>query len=247
MRSIPSTQHFLTAALGLVSALILTGCASTGDKPSAGANASQPGRKFKAEDGRIIDIGKSSSADGGTKYDNPHMEKGKCWVAGGFDFNGYDTIYIAPTLSTAKFPNKPEDTMVHNIAKERLVSELVFKLNERKISANIVNKEADIKPNAKVLKLENTITEFSKGGGGARFWAGMYGAGQPVLRVQGKMTGGGTTLFTFEARRSGTSAGARMGGGYIKDEDIQIEDIRSMVLDLTDFMAAVAKKYPPKS
>lgn len=243
----PSEQYFITTALGLASALFLSGCASTGDKPSAGADSSQPGRKFKADDGRIIDIGKSTPADGGTRYDNPHMEKGKCWVANGFDFNGYDTLYLAPTLSTAKFPDKPEDTMVHNIAKERLVSELVLKLNERKIFANVVTKEADLKPGAKVLKLENTITEFSKGGGGARFWAGLYGAGQPVLRVQGKMADGAKPMFTFEVRRSGTSGGARMGGGYMKDEDIQIEDIRSMALDRTDFMAAVAKKYPPKS
>jgi hypothetical protein len=30
------------------------------------------------------------------------------------------------------------------------------------------------------------------------------------------------------------------------DEDIQTEDIRSMTLDLTDFMAAIAGKYTAK-
>ena len=179
-------------------------------------------------------------------YNNSHMEKGKCWVANGFDFNGYDTLYIAPTLSTAKFADKPEDTMVHNLAKEQLVSELVRKLNERKIFPNIVTKESDIKPGAKVLKLESTITEFAKGGGAARYFVGLYGGGQPILRVQGKLTEGDRALFTFEARRSGTSAGARMTGVFMKDEDIQIEDIRSLVLDLTDFMAAVARKYQPQ-
>jgi hypothetical protein len=94
-----------------------------------------------------------------------------------------------------------------------------------------------------VLKLENTIVEFVKGGGAARYFVGLYGGGQPVLRVQGKLTEGDKTLFTYEARRSGTSAGARMGGVFMKDEDIQSEDIRSMVLDLTDFMAALAGKY----
>jgi len=34
-----------------------------------------------------------------------------------------------------------------------------------------------------VLKLENTILEYSKGGGGARFWVGLYGGGQPMFRV----------------------------------------------------------------
>lgn len=147
--------------------------------------------------------------------------------------------------STAKFPDKPEDARVHNVARERLVADLFAKLNERKMFANVATKEADIKPGVKVLKLENAITEFSKGSaGGAFFLAGTFGAGQPVLRVQGKMTAAEKTVFTFEIRRSGTSAGARIG--FVKDEDILIQDLRSMVLDLTDFMAAVARKYQPK-
>jgi hypothetical protein len=60
------------------------------------------------------------------------------------------------------------------------------------------------------------------------------------------MTDGDKTVSTFEARRSGTSAGARVGGAFMKDEDIQIEDVRSMALDLTDFMAAIAGKYQPR-
>jgi len=95
--------------------------------------------------------------------------------------------------------------------------------------------------------MENTITEFSKGGGAARYFAGLYGGGQPILRVKGKMSDGDRTMFSYEARRSGTSAGARMLGAFKKDEDIQIDNIRSMVLDLTDFMSAIAKKYQPKS
>jgi Domain of unknown function (DUF4410) len=228
----------------LAGVAILSGCASTGDQSSAPPSPN----KFTADDGRIIDIGKSYPSEGGTRYDDPHMEKGKCWVADGFDFNGYDTLYIAPTLSTAKFNEKnEEEVMVHKLAKEHLVSELVLKLNERKLFPNVVTKESDIKLGAKTLKLENTITEFTKGGGAARYFVGLYGGGQPVLRVQGKMADGDKTVFTFEARRSGTSAGSRLGGVFMKDQDIQIEDIRSLVLDLTDFMAAVAKKYPPKT
>jgi len=199
------------------------------------------------DDGRTVDIGHSTPADGGTRYDDPHLEKGSCWVAEGFNFTGYDTIYIAPTVSTAKYPDKPEDKMVHDLAKENLVSELVRKLNERKLFANVVTRESDIKPDANVLRLENTITEFSKGGGGARYFAGLYGAGQPVLRVEGRLSAGDKPMFTFEGRRSGTSGGARLGGAFMKDEDIQIDDIRSLALDLTDFMAAVSGKYGPKT
>ena len=243
MKSIQFWLPSIRLTFPLFVALALAGCASTGDKPSAPPAPN----KFHADDGRVIDIGKSSPSEGGRVYNNPHMEKGKCWLAGDFNFTGYDTLYIAPTLSTAKFPDKPEDTMVHNLAKERLVSELVRKANERKLFANVVTQESEIKPDAKVLKMENTITEFTKGGGAARYFVGLYGGGQPVLRVQGVLKADDKAVFRFEVRRSGTSAGARMVGVAMKDEDIQIEDVRSMVLDLTDFMAAVAGKYRPKS
>ena len=239
------------AALALAFALLTGGCASpNGDHAQAStepaAKSSGTPRHFKTTDGRNITIGKATPADGGLRYENPHMEKGKCWIADGFNFNGYDTLYIVPTESTAKFPDKPADTMVHNLAKERLATELAVLLNQRGIFASVVTKESDIKPGAKVLKLSNTITEFSKGGGGARYFVGLYGGGQPVLRVEGKATDGGKTVFAYEARRSGVSAGARLNGAFAKDEDIQSEDIHSLVLDLTDFMAAVAGKYGPR-
>lgn len=244
-----STQLFrrnFCGASALLAILVFTGCASSGGK-SAGSSEPPSPNRFVATDGRTIDIGKSAPEDGGTRYNNPHMDKGKCWVAGGFDFNGYDTLYLAPTLSTAKFPDKPEDTKVHNLAKENLVTEIKRMVEGHKIFSSVVTKESEVQPGAKVVKLENTIIEFTKGGGAARYFVGLYGGGQPVLRVQGRMTDGDKTVFTFEARRSGVSADARMGGVFMKDEDIQIQDIRSMSLDLTDFMAAVSRKYKPKN
>ncbi len=235
--------RLLVTVASLAAALVLAGCASTGGESSAGAGA-QPSSKFKLADGRTVDIGTSSPAEGGgLNYKNRHLEK--CWLADGFDFNGYDTLYIAPVLSTAKFHQEnPEEVKVHDLAKENLVAELTRKINAKKIFNNVVTRESDLKPDVKSLKLENTITEFTKGGGAARYFVGLYGGGQPVLRVQGKITDGNKSLFTFEARRSGVSAGARMSGVFMKDEDIQMEDIRSMVLDLTDFVAIIAKKEP---
>ena len=61
------------------------------------------------------------------------------------------------------------------------------------------------------------------------------------------MTGGNQAVFTYEARRSGVSGNARLGGAFMKDEDIQIEDVRSLALDFGDFVAAVAGKYTPKN
>jgi hypothetical protein len=239
-----NTLKSLCAFLVIPTVAALVGCASTGGGSST--SGERAASKFKATDGRTIEIGKASASDGGTRYDNPHMEKGKCWVANGFNFAGYDTLYIVPTVSTAKFNEKnQEEVKVNAIAKQRLVSELDLRLKELGLFPAIVTKESDIKPGAKALKLENTITEFAKGGGAARYFVGLYGGGQPVLRVQGKLSEGDKPLFTYEARRSGVSAGARMTGVFMKDEDIQIQDIQSMVLDLSDFMAALAGKYSP--
>ena len=66
------------------------------------------------------------------------------------------------------------------------------------------------------------------------------------MRVVGKMTDGDKAVFNFEARRSGASVGGRLNGGLMKDEDVQIEDIRSMSLDLSDFIATIAGKYTAK-
>src|SRR5207248_4479393 len=208
---------------------------------TTGPAVNQPTR-VKLADGRTVSIGEPSRAPGGgINYKNPHLDK--CWLADGFDFNGYDTLYIAPTESTAKFNPKDEGPPLE-LAKQNLVLELQRYLSTNNMFGNVVTQEKDIKPGARVLKMQNTITEYAKGGGAARYFVGLYGGGQPNLRVQGKASEGDKALFTYEARRSGVSAGARMVGAFLKDTDIQLEDIRSMVLDLTDFMAIVAKKAP---
>jgi hypothetical protein len=229
---------------GFALVVLASGCATTSEtNGTAAANSSST--KYKLADGRTVEIGKASPApNGGLNFKNPHLEK--CWIAEGFDFNGYDTLYIAPTQNTAKYNAKDEEQPLQ-LAKENYVIELKRSLAAKGIFPNIVTSESEIKPGAKVLKLENTITEYAKGGGAARYFAGLYGAGQPILRVQGKASDAGKPLFTYEARRSGVSAGARMTGAFMKDVDIQLEDIRSMVLDLTDFMAITAKKAPLKS
>jgi hypothetical protein len=244
MKSNTLDVGLVVSLIALGAALAVAGCSSTSEKSSGATPAGQTSSKAKADDGRTVDIGKSSPASGGgVNYKNPHMEK--CWVADGFDFNGYDTLYIAPTLSTAKFDIKNKEAVkVHELAKESLAKELASLISARRIFANVVTSDSDIKPDAKTLKLENTITEFTKGGGAARYFVGLYGGGQPVLRVHGKMAEGGRALFTFEARRSGVSAGARMTGVFMKDEDIQIQDIHSMVLDLADFISVIAGKFP---
>jgi hypothetical protein len=189
-------------------------------------------------DGRTIEIGARTHCDGGWNFKNPHLNN--CFLATDFSFAGYDAIYILPTLSTAKLHGSDEEP-VHQLAKENLVIEMSRIL--KPIFPNVVTREEDIKPGERVLKLENTIIEYAKGGGAARYWAGLFGGGQPVLLVQGKITDGDRTVFSYQGRRSGVSAAARIGGAYLRDEDIQLDDIRSLALDVTDFIAAITGKY----
>jgi hypothetical protein len=234
------TKTHLALILSLsISLALLTGCA-TNSSTSSGSGAG--GSRFKSTDGRVVDIGTATPVNNGKLYLNPHMEK--AWVADGFNFQGFDTLYIAPTASTATF--NEDEVRPHALAKERLVEEIATAVATKGVFTNVVTKEADIKPGARVLRLEQTITEYRKGGGAARYWAGLYGAGQPVIRVSGKAREGDRELFTYEARRSGVSASARMVGGFKTDVDIQTRDIQSLATDLSDFIAALAGKYAAK-
>src|ERR1043166_5935554 len=75
-------------AVVISTATFLAGCASTGESSaSAGNTAGTAGpvripTQYRADDGRVIDIGKSTPADGGFSFKDPHMEK--CWIADGF-------------------------------------------------------------------------------------------------------------------------------------------------------------------
>ena len=223
-----------------------TGCATTSEpgtttEANSGVSGSMPS-KYRAADGRNIEIGKCSPSGDGLSFREPHMDK--CWIANGFNFTGYDVLYIAPTKSTLKVHD--DEQAPFETAKAKLPTELARFFQMNGVFPAVVVNEAEVKPGAKALKLENVVIEYSKGGGGARYFAGLYGAGQPVLKVQGTMTEGSKPVFTFEARRSGVSGGARLTGAFMKDEDIQIEDIRSLALDLGDFVAAVAGKYQPR-
>src|SRR5438093_143500 len=126
-------------------ALVLAGCASTGDQTTtaeggAGTAIAQPTR-VKLADGRTVEIGQASrAASGGINYKNPHLDK--CWLAEGFDFNGYDTLYIAPSESTAKFNPKDEGPPLE-MAKQNLAGELKAYLSTNGMFSNLVTQEAD--------------------------------------------------------------------------------------------------------
>ena len=160
----------------------------------------------------------------------------KVWLADGFVFRGYDVIHVQETRTDVPKVN-PDGVENMKWATGYLRDEIVNALRAKGVFPSVAVNAAEIKPGTRVLRLENTIIEYEKGGGGARFFAGLYGAGQPVIRVRGRVLDGDRPVFAFEARRSGDTGTARMFGGYRSDKAIQEEDIRDLAVDLADFMA----------
>ena len=160
---------------------------------------------------------------------------GQVWLAPGFDFKGYDVLLV--TEPRAEVPKlNPDGIQNLEWARGVLRTELAAALQERKLFT-VVQAPADVKPGNRLLRLDSTIIEYEKGGGGARYFAGIYGAGHPVIKVRGQLTADGRPLFVYEARRSSVSTTARIFGGYRGDKAIQEEDIKDLAKGLGDFIA----------
>jgi hypothetical protein len=160
---------------------------------------------------------------------------GQVWLAPGFTFKGYDAVLV--TEPRAEVPKlNPDGIQNLEWARGVLRTELAAALQERKLFT-VVQSPAEVKPGSRLLRLDNTIIEYEKGGGGARMFGFASSAGQPVIKVRGQLTTDDRPVFVYEARRSGESASARMFGGYRSDKDIQTEDIKDLVKDLGDFIA----------
>lgn len=181
----------------------------------------------------------TAGSDGVAYRDDQDLQR--VWLAEGFTFQGYEIFHVQETRTDA--PRVSPDG-VENLkwATGVLRDEIVTALRAKGLFPTVVAGAVDIKPGTRGLRLENTIIEYEKGGGGARFFAGLYGAGQPVIRVRGRVTDGDRLVFAFEARRSGDSGTARVFGGYRSDKAIQEEDIRDLAQDLADFMVRNGKR-----
>jgi hypothetical protein len=161
------------------------------------------------------------------------------WLAEGFDFKGYDTLYIAgPVFAAVERPNEAE---MRAMAMRVLPEQLAEHLGATKLFASVTTRADDAKPGSKCLKMENTIIEYEKGGGGARYFAGMFGGGQPVIKVQGQILDGDKLMCVYQIKRSGESVGSRLAGVFMSDEEIQRNDLRDLASDLSDFFKRTAK------
>lgn len=174
------------------------------------------------------------SPDGIAYREDQNLQK--VWLADGLAFQSYQAFLVVETRTAV--PNVNPDG-VENLAWARgvLRDEIVTALRAKGLFPVVAVGATEIRPGTRALRLENTIIEYEKGGGGARFFAGVYGAGQPLMCVRGRVMDGDLLVFAFEARRNGDSLRSRIFGGYRSDKAIQEEDIRDLAIGLVDFMA----------
>ena len=177
-------------------------------------------------------------------HEDSHLQN--VWLVEGFDFNGYHSLYIGPT--DAQIPNlsKADEVKMLEWSKGVVRDEFTRAIRTNGVFALVTTNESEIRPDTRTLKLESCIVEFAKGSGAARFWAGEFGAGQPVLRVRGKLRDGDRVMFQFESYRSGDSAAARLDPGWTPEERLQSRDILDLAKDLAEFVVQTSKHQPRK-
>jgi hypothetical protein len=204
--------------LGTLCLSMLCGCASSGPKTYTGK-------------------------DGVTYHEEKDIQG--VWMADGFNFTGFDTVLVAEPTSDAQ-SRSDEERKVLEIARRTLRQELANALQDTHAFQRVVTSTNDVPPGAKLLLLQNNIYHHEKGGGGARYFVGLYGGGQPVIKVNGTMSAGGQPLFRYDMTRSGESGGARLGGAFMSDENIQTEDIKDLARDLAAFVDRTVKGLPAR-
>lgn len=153
------------------------------------------------------------------------------WLAPGFNFKGYDALFVEPTLYSGEVRNN--EVHEREMAIRDVQSAIVSSLQATKLFPMV--SAGSPTGTGKALRLSNTIIKFEKGGGGARYFAGLYGAGQPHVRVRGEVFDGNKLVCVYEVERSGEGAGARMWGVFKSDENILGNDIADLASDLADF------------
>jgi hypothetical protein len=175
----------------------------------------------------------TTGRDGVAYRTDEHLQR--VWLADGFSVKRYQTVLVLePRADVPKL--NPDGKENLQWARGLLRDEVVKALRAKRVFPAIALTPSDVPPGTRSLRMETTIIEYEKGGGGARFFAGAYGAGQPVIRVRGRVLDGDRPVFAFEARRSGDSGLSRAFGGYRGDRAIQEEDIRDLAADLAEFL-----------
>jgi len=220
-----------TVRLGLVGGLsLLMGFASSSMAQTNQPDQKQPKQKEKKN--------KVPPLPEGVKLHKDRNIQG-VWLADGFNFKGYQTLYLTPIVFAGV--ERDNEVDIRATAMQELPDELVTSFRDTKLFTTVTTKSEEVKSKAKTLKLDNTIIEFSKGSGVGRHFGGPFGAGgQPVIKVRGQIYDGDKLVCVYEIKRSGESFESRAYGEAISSEDIQRNDIRVLARDLGYFFQRTA-------
>jgi len=214
-----SLRAKLVVAAALVIPMLMTGCASS--KSDSAKNLKPEVPPLPAG----VTLRKDKDIQG-------------VWLAPGFNFKGYDTLSIEET--SFKAIERPNEVKERTAAIAAVRWQLVESITATKLFNTVTINP--LTPGTRGLRLANTIIEYEKGGGAGRYFAGIYGAGMPVIKVRGEVFDGETLVCVYEIKRSGESAGAWMAGGFMSDLGVQASDVRDLALDLAEFMKRVAAR-----
>jgi len=161
------------------------------------------------------------------------------WLTNDFTFKGYDTLYITAPVFAAK--ERPNEVDIRAMAMRVLVEQLESCLRETKVFGNVTVRGDTVKPASRTLQLRNTVVEYERGGNIGRAMAGLFGGGQPVIKVRGEFFEGDKLMGVYELRRSGVSDEAKWLGAGKSDEEIQSHDIHVAATDLATFVKRTAQ------
>jgi hypothetical protein len=231
MKPISYLKMSLATGSAITAALFITGCASSSNSsnPTTGSASSTA-------------LAKTDGPQAPALPANVTLHKDKdiqgVWLAPGFNFKGYEALFVEPTKYNAEVRN--------NETKEREATirdvQLAIVSAAQAIGVFPIVTAGSPTTTGKALRLQNTIIKFEKGGGAARYWAGLYGAGQPHVRVHGEVFDADKLVCVYEVERSGEGGGARMFGGFMSDDNILGNDIRDLASDLADFFKRTSAK-----
>ncbi len=166
-------------------------------------------------------------------------------IAPGFDLKAYSVIGVALFPVTDQLDDEGDRRFAAEMA-AFLQTEIVRRLRESGLFPRVVNLTETAftpAPGEKVLRLEGNITRLGRGSQAARYFAGIFGAGQ--TRAQADMrfveAADGRAVMVVADRR--IAALGLFGGA---DRDHLRESFDDMARDLAKFLQRLARGEAPR-
>ena len=158
---------------------------------------------------------------------------GKVYLAPGFDFKPYDTLFIS-TPSTLLI--SPKEDIDPNEMKMSLKNQLLTKLDALDVFTTVTDDKSALSSEVisaqKVLSMKSTITELDPGSRALRYLVG-FGAGSTKVQVETEIRDSKTEQLYFMASDRRSAAFGSFGGdskGYILESLSKIAEAHALFI-----------------